>query len=160
MEIFVKVTVFGWKSYIENQRNLFDFTITILALVCSGIVYYPNKFSDSRLIRMIVMARVLRLIRLLAATKAFQLLFRVSSMILPAAASVFFLLFSLMYIFAALGLHLYGGMITRDPLNPLSYLVLNTDFSDNEYWANNFNDMTSGMNVSKQEFCQFDQNIC
>jgi hypothetical protein len=46
-----------------------------------------------------------------------------------------------------MGMQLYGGMITRDPANPLSYLVLDTDFSDNEYWGNNFNDMVSSMNT-------------
>ena len=52
-----------------------------------------------------------------------------------------------MYFFAVLGVQLYGGYITRDPSNPLSSLVLGTDFSDNNYWANNFNDMVSAMNV-------------
>lgn len=39
-------------------------------------------------------------------------------------------------------------VITRDPANPLSYTLLEAeDFVDNKYWANNFNDMFSGMNV-------------
>jgi two pore calcium channel protein len=52
-----------------------------------------------------------------------------------------------MYFFAAMGMILYGGLITRDPTNPLSRPILGTAFSDNDYWANNFNDMMSGMNV-------------
>jgi hypothetical protein len=40
------------------------------------------------------------------------------------------------------------SVITRDPANPLSYVLLQADdFVDNAYWANNFNDMISGMNV-------------
>lgn len=39
-------------------------------------------------------------------------------------------------------------MITRDPANPLSFVLLEADdFVGNNYWANNFNDMMSGMNV-------------
>lgn len=39
-------------------------------------------------------------------------------------------------------------MITRDPENPLSFALLEADdFVDNGYWANNFNDMMSGVNV-------------
>jgi two pore calcium channel protein len=39
-------------------------------------------------------------------------------------------------------------VITRDPANPLSSALLEADdFVDNDYWANNFNDMFSGMNV-------------
>ena len=39
-------------------------------------------------------------------------------------------------------------VITRDPQNQFSFKILEaTDFVGNEYWANNFNDMFSGMNV-------------
>jgi len=176
LEVGVKISVFGSKAYFESPKNVFDFTITLLAVVASAIVYYPNQISNSRLIRMIVMARVLRLVRLLTALKGFQLIGSISAEILPRAVGVFLVLFSLLYLFAAVGVGLYGGLITRDPSNPLSYLVLNTDFSDNDYWyvretrsgppnvsfsdlaffisfaclrnrANNFNDMVSAMNV-------------
>jgi hypothetical protein len=39
-------------------------------------------------------------------------------------------------------------MITRDPNNPLSFLLLDSGFAESEYWPNNFNDMLSAMNVS------------
>lgn len=38
-------------------------------------------------------------------------------------------------------------MITADPKNPLSVALLDTDFADADYWANNFNDIMSGINV-------------
>ena len=146
----VKVAVFGWKSYSEHARNMFDFSITVLAVFSSAVVYFPNDYSDSRLIRMILTARVLRLLRLLTALRPFQLIGKISAEILPAASNVIVVLFLVEYFFAALGMHLYGGLITRDPDNPLSHLLLNTDFSESDYWANNFNDMISGMNVSFQ----------
>mmetsp|Transcript_23342 Transcript_23342/g.64916 ORF Transcript_23342/g.64916 Transcript_23342/m.64916 type:complete len:229 (+) Transcript_23342:1012-1698(+) len=96
---------------------------------------------------MVVMARVLRLIRLLTTIPRFQMLAYIGSEILPAARTVVLLLFLMMYLFAYLGMSLYGGLITRDPQNQLSYPILSTEFADNEYWANNFNDMISGMNV-------------
>ena len=98
--------------------------------------------------------------------------------IIPAASSVFMILLFIEYLFASMGMFLYGGrtfysivinfvagcvteifvrflfcfilivVITRDPANPLSYILLEADdFVDNNYWANNFNDMISGMNV-------------
>jgi hypothetical protein len=148
LEVIAKVNVFGWKAYTEIQRNVFDFSITVLAVVSTVIVYYPNSFNDSRIIRMIILARVLRLVRLLMAMKRFQLIGKISAEILPAATNTLLVLFCLMYFFAALGMQLYGGFITRDPDNAMAFLVLNTDFSENDYWANNFNDMISGMNVS------------
>lgn len=147
IEISLKVTVYGWKAYIEKLRNVFDLTITILAATSTAIVYYPNDISNSHIVRMIVMARVLRLGRLLNASRTFQLLTQVQAEVLPAAASVVLALLYLMYAFAALGMHLYGGMVTRDPENDWAARLLNTDFADNEYWANNFNDMLSGLNV-------------
>jgi two pore calcium channel protein, plant len=133
--------------YAESTKNLFDMTITFVAVLATIYVYYPNDYSDSRLIRYVIMTRVLRLLRLLFSMKPFQVIVGISMEILPLAANVLLLLFCIMYMFAALGMHLFGGMISRDPSNPLSYLVLNTDFSDNDYWANNFNDMISSLNV-------------
>jgi len=147
-EIFVKVSVYGWNNYIESLKNRFDFTITLMAAVSSAIVYYPNEFSNSRLIRMIVMARVLRLSRLLTANRTFQLLMKVQAEILPAATSVILVLFYMLYFFATLGVHWFGGLITRDPNNSKAALLLESDFAESDYWANSFNDMTSAINVS------------
>ena len=147
VEVLLKVMVFGWKLYSESPRNMFDFYLTMSALAATAYVYYPNEYSDSRLIRFIVMARVLRLVRLVLALKEFRVIGTIAVEILPGVINVILLLFLLMYFFSALGMTLYGGMITRDPSNPLSMAVLGTDFSDNDYWANNFNDMMSGMNV-------------
>jgi two pore calcium channel protein, plant len=100
LEAAIKILVKGWKKYIESAHNVFDFSVTVMAVVSSAIVYYPNDFSDSRLIRMILSARVLRLIRLLTAWKPFRLIGLISAEILPAASSVFTVLFLVMYFFA------------------------------------------------------------
>lgn len=147
LEVMIKIAVYGWKTYLEQMKNVFDLTITAMAIVSAVVVYYPNDYSDSRLIRMILAARVLRLVRVLTALKPFQQIGRISAVILPAATSVLVVLFLIMYLFAALGMQLYGGMITRDPNNPLAHRILNTAFSESQYWANNFNDMGGGMNV-------------
>lgn len=147
LEAFLKIVALGWRSYIEKAKNVFDFVITIFAFLASAYVYYPNEFNDSRLIRYIVMARVLRLARVIISMKRFRLIGVIWYEIAPYAASVLCLLFFIMYAFAALGVELYGGMVTRDPSNPLAFLILDTDFSDNEYWANNFNDVVSAFNV-------------
>jgi len=94
------------------------------------------------------MARVLRLARLLVAIESFRLLGTITAEIIPAARSIFLVLLFVAYFFASIGMLLYGGFITRDPSNPLSYALLKaTDFTGNAYWPNNFNDMLSGMNV-------------
>lgn len=39
LEVAVKVLVNGWKRYSESMRNMFDFLITILALLATAYVY-------------------------------------------------------------------------------------------------------------------------
>lgn len=65
--------------------------------------------------------------------------------IVPAAATNFTTLFCILYIFAALGMHVWGGRITRDPTNPDYAKVINTAFAKSDYWDQNFNDLVSGM---------------
>jgi two pore calcium channel protein len=143
VEGLVKVTVCGWRTHRESPRHMFDFTVTVLAVCATLGVCDPNAKTniDSRLVRCIVMMRILPLIRILF------LIGSVSAKIMPAAASVIMFLVFLMCVFAAFGVLLHGGMMTRDPSNPLSYATLGNAFSDNDCWANNFNDMLSGLNV-------------
>ena len=94
------------------------------------------------------MARVLRLGRLLFVIERFRLIGAISVDIIPAATSVFSVLLFVSYFFAWVGMTLFGGLITRNPLDPTSFKLLEAkDFVSNEYFANNFNDMFSGMNV-------------
>ncbi len=44
LEVGVKVLVNGWKRYSESMRNMFDFYITILALLASAYVYCKLNF--------------------------------------------------------------------------------------------------------------------
>jgi hypothetical protein len=44
-------------------------------------------------------------------------------------------------------MQVFGGLITRDPSNPLSERLRGTDFASAGYWANNFNDLLAGFNV-------------
>lgn len=147
MEMLVKIAVKGWHDYTQSKKNIFDMLITILAVISTVYVYYPNDFSDSHLIRFIVMSRVLRLVRLLVVLTPFQLIGMIGIDVLGRAKRVLLLLFCVCYFFAALGVQVFGGMITRDPADPRSFLLLGTDFAENEYWANNFNDMLSSINV-------------
>ncbi|KAL3780686.1 hypothetical protein ACHAWO_009393 [Cyclotella atomus] len=148
IEAMLKINVYGWRTYAESGRNLYDFGITAVAVIASAYVYYPNKYSNSNLIKLIVMARVLRLGRLLFAIEGFRVIGAISVDIIPAATSVFSVLLFISYFFSWLGMLLFGGLITRDPLDPISYELLEAqDFVSNGYWANNFNDMFSGMNV-------------
>lgn len=148
IEASLKIMTMGWRTYIQSPRNAFDFIITILVCLASAYVFYPNAYNNRTLIEFVVMARVLRLGRLLFSIKQFRLFGYISLEIIPPAASVFMVLLFIGYFFSSLGMLLFGGVITRDPRNPTSQLLLEADdFVESNYWANNFNDMLSGMIV-------------
>jgi len=146
-EMLSKIVILGWNRYASSFRNLFDGFITVIALMATFYVYYPNSFSDSRFIRFIIMARVFRIFRLLLVIKPFKAMSKTFIGILPAAGRVTQLLFCIVYIFSWIGMYFFGGLITRDPDNPTSQLLEGTDFAGAFYWANNFNDLLSGINV-------------
>jgi len=148
VEAMLKILVLGRKKYFESPRNIFDFGITVMAISASAYVYYPNLYSNSALIKYIIMARVLRLLRLLFAVPIFRIFGAVSLEIIPTASDLGLVLLFLSYLFASLGVIFFGGKITRDPDNPLAdAIMMADDFVNNQYWPNNFNDILSGMNV-------------
>jgi hypothetical protein len=71
-EVIIKVAVDGWKKYIEQTQNVFDFVITVAALFATGYVYYPNTYDDNGLITSVIMIRVLRLGRILMKIPTFR----------------------------------------------------------------------------------------
>lgn len=146
-EMLLKITMLGWKKYSSNVRNLFDAFITVLAVVATILVYSPTGFSNNDLIRFILMSRVLRVFRFVMIIKPFKVMSRAFIGVLPAARRIAALLFCIVYTFSAIGMILFGGRITRDPDNPLSYQFEGTAFAHNLYWSNNFNDLLSGINV-------------
>lgn len=146
-EMSSKVAVLGWNRYATSIRNLFDGAITIAAAVATFHVYSPGTEGNSNLIRFIIMARVFRVLRFIIIVKQFNQLGKSFFGILPAAGRVGLLLFCVVYIWSWIGMYFFGGLITRDPNNPTAKLLEGTDFAGAFYWANNFNDMLSGVNV-------------
>lgn len=147
IEMTLKITVLGWNRYTLSMRNCFDGIVTFLSAVATFYVYYPNSYSDSHLIRFIVVARSLRVLRLFLVFDHFKSMSHAFLGILPAAGRVVLALFCVVFLWSWIGMVSFGGKITRDPNNPLAARLDGTDFAGSFYWANNFNDMLSGLNV-------------
>ena len=129
LEMGSKLVILGWKKYVSFARNIFDGFITVAAVLATVYVYYPNSFSDTNLIRFVVMSRVLRIARLFMSVKSFQIMGRSFVGILPAVGRVCMLLFCAVYIFSGIGMYYFGGLVTRDPDNATSYIVSNHHIS-------------------------------
>jgi len=145
VEMSLKIWVMGFFRYTSNYKNIFDGVITVMGVSAAAYVYYPNSYSDPTLIRYVVFCRILRLVRLVTALKVFQEIGETFVAILPVARRVLVSLFCAMYLFSWIGVELYGGKINTDPDSQESKELEGTDFDAGDYYANNFNDMGSGM---------------
>ena len=134
LEVIIKVGIYGLKRYWASYQNRFDFFVAVLALVTGTILLYPNTYEDPRLLKFVVMARMLRLLRVLAILPWFSVIFSTFIAALPTAKKVSILFFALMYFFSYLGTDIFGGKInTEMPPNDMTPWV----------WMN-FNDQSSG----------------
>jgi len=147
IEMTLKITVLGWNRYTLSMRNCFDGLVTFLSAAATFYVYYPNSYSNSELIRFILVARSLRVLRLCLVIDHFKSMSHAVLGIMPAAGRVVLALFCVVFLWSWIGMFWFGGKITRDPNNPLAARLEGTDFAGSFYWANNFNDMLSGLNV-------------
>eukprot|EP00557_Chaetoceros_sp_GSL56_P008415 CAMPEP_0176506338 /NCGR_PEP_ID=MMETSP0200_2-20121128/16977_1 /TAXON_ID=947934 /ORGANISM="Chaetoceros sp., Strain GSL56" /LENGTH=835 /DNA_ID=CAMNT_0017905957 /DNA_START=250 /DNA_END=2757 /DNA_ORIENTATION=+ len=146
-EMTSKIAVLGFKRYFSSLRNIFDGSVTTSAIISAFYTCFTSNDRTSHLTRFIIMARVFRILRFFVVVKQFNAMSKTFYGILPAASRVALLLFCVIYTWSWIGIYFFGGLITRDPNNPTSYLLEGTDFADAFYWANNFNDMLSGANV-------------
>jgi len=145
VEMILKLWTMGFRRYCHEYKNLFDGVVTLMGIVAVGVVYYPNSISNAKLIRYIVFARILRLVRLVTNMPQFVEIGETFVNILPAAKRLLGALFCIMFLFACVGLEFFGGKINTDPSSPYSTLLSGTDFATANYYANNFNDLASGM---------------
>ena len=54
-------------------------------------------------------------------------------------------MFCIIYFYAALGVLLYGGLISSDPSTPTYKTLIDTPYGQSGYWALNLNDIPSGL---------------
>ncbi|CAM9345333.1 unnamed protein product [Chrysoparadoxa australica] len=137
------------------MRNCFDGGITIACLVEAALVQL--QYSDPGLLKYILVFRIFRLARLARLLRLFRLVRLMLSVpqlrvilgtvieVGPDAAQYLMLLLLSMHIFCALGVQVFGGLITLDKHEASHKALAEMDFGKNDYWANNFNDMASGL---------------
>ena len=144
LEMLLKVGALGWRAYSRSLKNLFDALVTVTTVAVVVIVYVPNFFNDASAIRYVMMLRMLRLARLLGKIPTVAFIARTFLSMLPSLSKLLKVLFCIMYLFAALGVAAFGGVINTDPTNPRNTSLAESDFGQADYYANNFNDLASG----------------
>ncbi|KAM3865348.1 LOW QUALITY PROTEIN: voltage-dependent T-type calcium channel subunit alpha-1I-like [Diretmus argenteus] len=101
LEMILKITAFGWFSYLRNPYNVFDGIIVIIS-VCEIVGQSDGGLSVLRTFRLL---RVLKLVRFMPALRR-QLVVLMKTMDNVATFCMLLMLF--IFIFSILGMHIFG----------------------------------------------------
>jgi hypothetical protein len=114
LELVLKLMAFGIKIFLKDSWTQFDFLIVIGALLdISGIALVFN-------VTIFRVLRVGRILRLLKSSKNMIVLLKTLFFSLPSLVNVGSLLFLAFFIFAIIGMNLFG-LVTRDGKNLTQY---------------------------------------
>eukprot|EP00624_Nannochloropsis_granulata_P001238 evm.model.NODE_16004_length_14985_cov_28.142208.1 len=153
LEVVAKLFVHGYKRYVSSYMNLFDATLTLLTI--GGAIYEFSSSSSSgsgsssgsqRHAPFVVfeLLRILRLFRALMAVPQFRTTGHAFVKILPSASSLFLNLFAVTFVFAALGLEAYGGLVNTDQAKGEFAVLAPTYYYEKGLFIFNFNDLGGG----------------
>ena len=108
MEALLKLIAFGILGYFKDAWNRFDFFVVCLS-VAGFVITIFTEVSASYL-SLLRVARVARIFRLIPKAKGLKALFQTLLYSLPALGNVGSVLFLFFFIFAVLGMNLFGKM--------------------------------------------------
>ena len=126
-EVIVKAGVYSPKDYLASKSNLFDFVVTIVSLLlwlllsifASNLITPgdPHEADDySGWLQLILIVRLARVIRLLTDFPRFRVIFATLTSLVPKFSTLMLMVFTLFYIFSAIGVAVFGGFIFEDNL--------------------------------------------
>jgi hypothetical protein len=102
VEFVVKLLGLGFRGYVQSPWNIFDGL-----LVLGSWALTPVK--EKRLAMMGRVFRIGRVFRMIKKAKGLRILFKTLVLSLPALGNITLLLFLVFFVFAVLGIQLFGG---------------------------------------------------
>ncbi|EDV27710.1 uncharacterized protein TRIADDRAFT_21513, partial [Trichoplax adhaerens] len=124
LEAVIHLVAFGVVYYFRDRWNIFDLLIVILSW--TGIIIESQVLSNPTInptiIRVMRLLRIVRILKLIKAAKGIRSLLRTIMNAMPQVVNLGMLFFLLFFIFAALGIELFGRLdcTTDNPCNGLS----------------------------------------
>nr|AIJ29365.1 voltage-gated T-type calcium channel [Trichoplax adhaerens] len=124
LEAVIHLVAFGVVYYFRDRWNIFDLLIVILSW--TGIIIESQVLSNPTInptiIRVMRLLRIVRILKLIKAAKGIRALLRTIMNAMPQVVNLGMLFFLLFFIFAALGIELFGRLdcTTDNPCNGLS----------------------------------------
>eukprot|EP01038_Epipyxis_sp_PR26KG_P004464 gene4464-6313_t len=156
IEAAVKIVSRGFKKYFSVLRHRIDgfITIAMILLLIVGVTWgsflKPNKTVDS----VTILMRVFQTFRLILLPRNIPV-FAVSESgikITRIIRRIFTKIFTLSiifvcsgYLFASLGVFVFGGLIAKSVDDPSYDRILQSPYGQNQFWSLNFNDFLSAV---------------
>jgi two pore calcium channel protein 2 len=142
----------------------------VTAVTCVAValdVYLPmiSSFSESRWIRFAAFLRLINLLQFLSAlqlpsmlrflyvifsVRPIEVFYETFVSMIPSVLRLFKFMFCLVFVFGALGVTFFGGLVNKNPNDPNFEKLSDMAYGQSDYWGMNFNDMASAMVVLVQ----------
>ncbi|KAJ1524179.1 hypothetical protein ONE63_010705 [Megalurothrips usitatus] len=137
VEALLKVLGMGLSRYFSSGWNVYDFTVTLAALLGVLLNYLFPKLI------FIVVLRPLRLLRLFKMKKRYRDVFGTVVLLSPLMSSAVMVILVLYYFFAIIGMELFAGYVLKNCCNGTAVedfyrWSINTTTPGGYYYLNNF----------------------
>ncbi|XP_010556839.1 PREDICTED: two pore calcium channel protein 1-like [Tarenaya hassleriana] len=144
LEMALKIYSYGFENYWRDGQNRFDFIVTWVIVIGETLTFVtPDEntfFSNGEWIRYLLLARMLRLIRLLMYVQRYRAFIATFITLVPSLMPYLGTIFCILCVYCSIGLQIFGGIV-----NAGNKQVATTDMAENDYLLFNFNDYPNGM---------------
>ncbi|OVA14926.1 EF-hand domain [Macleaya cordata] len=143
LEMALKIYSYGFENYWTEGQNRFDFVVTWIIVIGETATFaFPDVpfLSNGEWIRYLLIARMLRLIRLLMHVQRYRAFVATFLTLIPTLMPYLGTIFCILCIYCSLGLQIFGGIVNSG--NPK---LEESALYENDYLLFNFNDYPNGM---------------
>ncbi|KAB1209932.1 Two pore calcium channel protein 1 [Morella rubra] len=144
LEMALKIYAFGFENYWRDGQNRFDFLVTMIIVIGETLTFVSPEgltfLSNGEWIRYLLLARMLRLIRLLMHVQRYRAFIATFIGLVPSLMPYFGTIFCVLCIYCSLGVQIFGGIV-----NSGNASLEGTDLAEDNYLLFNFNDFPNGM---------------
>ncbi|XP_066272706.1 two pore calcium channel protein 1-like [Branchiostoma lanceolatum] len=143
-EIILKLYTYGFREFCRRFWNIFDFIVISAAFIATVIEAALEELQYSReTLDVLLVLRILRLLKLVGSIDRFKIIIGTLTNIAPSMFTYGGVLFVFYYVFAIIGMEVWGTMLSGDPnVSFCNNSNLNgSEFARDHYCNNNFSDI-------------------
>ena len=135
VEFALKLVAFGVKGYFSQRQNVVDFVVVLAVVLGWALVGVGLSDSATKILAVIEIIRAFRLVRVLSYSRGVRQLLNTVSASVPALVNVAGLVFVVFFVYAALGMSLFGQLYTVSELESAKLIYLSEYVNFNDFGA-------------------------